>query len=185
MSLMGNLPIDEIPSALSGPLFPYCPYIEEADLGPYHLIEEEGGIMGTQEVEALPSSLDEGDEGAAPGAVSLYGGYYRLYDEEIMGTQEVEALPNILDPPVPIEIEIVEKAECSLDSDCQPGQICVIPSGAEVGTCLPDDQKVVIRGVSDEKTCSFCASQIGRVGTLASIVLPPYHKYCRCWWEYA
>jgi hypothetical protein len=182
VSLMGNLPIDEIPSALSGPLFPYCPYIEEADLGPYHVIEEEEEIMGTHEVEALPSAIDEG---AAPGSVPLFGGqYYTIEEEEIMGTHEVEALPSILDPPVPIEIEIVEKGECSSDSDCPSGQMCVFSPGAEAGTCLPTDQKVVIRGVSDEKTCSFCQSQIGRVGTLDSIVLPPYHKYCRCWWEY-
>lgn len=72
------------------------------------------------------------------------------------------------------------------DSDCPPGQVCAYASpGAEAGKCVAcEETTVVIHGILDEKTCSYCRSQIGAIRSIDSVNLPPFHKYCRCWVDY-
>ena len=74
---------------------------------------------------------------------------------------------------------------CLSNSDCPPEWVCVFSPRTEKGTCVKrGDIAVQIAGVIDERTCDYCRSQIGRVGSLASMDLPPYHKHCRCTVEY-
>jgi len=83
---------------------------------------------------------------------------------------------------------------CASSLDCSPGSICIsvklLPPGkawTEVqGVCVDYvESPIIIRGVIDKNTCDFCKTQIGRIGYLMPSFLPPYHKHCRCWWEYA
>lgn len=74
--------------------------------------------------------------------------------------------------------------DCSDDSDCPSGQVCVLSKSKE-GTCFDIGSVfVVICGIQDEKTCEYCKSQIGQIRSLVSPNLPPFHEYCRCWSEY-
>lgn len=74
---------------------------------------------------------------------------------------------------------------CLSDRECAAGKICVSPPGKEHGICVPIGEiSVVIAGILDSRTCDYCRSQIGKVGTLDSINLPPYHKHCRCFARY-
>jgi hypothetical protein len=68
---------------------------------------------------------------------------------------------------------------CSKNSDCQSGELCLD------GICTPRGEAIVIiRGVLDSRTCSYCRSQIGRTGSFDSMNLPPFHEHCRCSWSF-
>ena len=69
--------------------------------------------------------------------------------------------------------------ECRNHSDCQSGFYCV-----DENCVSTSEVSALITGIVDGKTCPFCRSMIGRIGSLDSISLPPYHKHCRCTVEY-
>ncbi len=83
------------------------------------------------------------------------------------------------------DVIISPEQGCLSNIDCLPGSICVFPEGAENGICiLRGEVGVRIVGVIDSKTCPLCLSLIGIKGTLDSLPIPPYHKHCRCSFEY-
>lgn len=75
---------------------------------------------------------------------------------------------------------------CYNNKHCPPGHICSFERGdRRKGVCISvKELPIVISGVLDERTCSYCRSQIGKTGFLDMISLPPYHKHCRCSWRF-
>ena len=80
---------------------------------------------------------------------------------------------------------VLKEGECFSDDDCPPGFVCSFSSGLDKGTCIKRGEiGIRIRGEIDSKTCPHCLSMIGRTGTIDSLPLPPYHKHCRCSYDY-
>jgi hypothetical protein len=111
------------------------------------------------------------------GGTEVYpGGGFEKEEVEAFIEEKKAAGEEVIAPP---------EQGCLSNIDCLPDFICVFPKGSETGTCLPrGDVGVRIVGVIDSKTCPYCRGMIGTMGNIDSVPLPPYHKHCRCSFEY-
>jgi hypothetical protein len=105
-----------------------------------------------------------------------WGGGFEKEEAEAFVEEKEAAGEDVIAPP---------EQGCLSNIDCHPDFICVFPKGADKGTCIPRGEVGVrIVGTMDSKTCAFCLGMIGMTGNIDSLPLPPYHKHCRCSFEY-
>jgi len=144
-----------------------------------------------EDIETGGSSLDGGEEELSETASALMYGVSLMMGLTMVGADPsgpaaqsmMEAAELVLEDPEGV-VEAAE-VECLSSSDCPPEWACVFSAGSEKGTCIRcGDIGVRIVGVIDSKTCAYCLSMIGRTGSLDSLLIPPYHKHCRCSVEY-
>ena len=155
--------------------------------------------------------LGDGGDSSAPGGSSLLGGSSAPGGSSLLGGSSAPGgTSSGFDPAEAYHLDYVEEeeeeeesfagfdpqevydygyvlkeGECFSDDDCPPGFVCSFSSGLDKGTCIKRGEiGIRIRGLIDSKTCPHCLSMIGRTGTIDSLPLPPYHKHCRCSYDY-
>jgi len=187
--------------------------LDPGEVDPYSLSGSGGSSLAPGEVdpysygsvgsslapeEADPYSYTSGGSSLAPGqshlaepsdppdafSVVQVAGGKKVYRGGGFEKAEVEAFVEEKQAAGEVTIASIDPG-CLSDIDCFPGFMCVFPQGSEEGSCVPrGDVGVRIVGVIDSKTCPYCLSMIGITGTLDSVPIPPYHKHCRCSFEY-